>query len=131
MLAWLGVSTSGFYEWRDRPPSAGARRRRQLKVTIKTVSDSVGGVYGYRRVHAEVLRAGVHVGDELVRTLMRELDLVAVQPRPYRVTTVCGVDEPATPDLVRRDFTAQRRFLTVNKWKKRLASTDTRHAPVN
>ncbi len=108
MLAWLDVSKSGFYEWRDRPPSTGELRRQQLKVTIKEVFDSAGGVYGYRRVHAGVVRAGVDVGDELVRTLMRELDLVAVQPRPYRVTTVRGHDEPTTPDLVCRDFTAQR-----------------------
>jgi hypothetical protein len=28
MITWLGVSNSGYYEWRDRPASATARRRR-------------------------------------------------------------------------------------------------------
>jgi transposase InsO family protein len=37
---------------------------------------------------------------------MRELGLVACQPRPFRpVTTIAG-DAAALPDLVRRDFTA-------------------------
>lgn len=39
---------------------------------------------------------------------MRELDLVAVQPKPYRRTTIPGRADPAVPDLVRRDFTADR-----------------------
>jgi transposase InsO family protein len=108
MLGWLNVSKSGFYEWRDREPSATAIRREQLKVVVKEVFDEYGGTYGYRRIHAELLRRGVSVGDELVRDLMRELGLVTVQPRPYRKTTVQGEQDYDVPDLVRRDFTADR-----------------------
>jgi len=61
--------------------------------------------YGYRRVHADLTRRGVAVGEDLVRDLMRELDLVACQPRPFRVTIVAGADG-GTPDLLQRDFTA-------------------------
>jgi putative transposase len=108
MLEWLDVSKSGFYEWRDRKPSLTAIRREQLKEKIGELFTEYGGTYGYRRIHAELLRRGVQVGDELVRDLMRELDLVTVQPRPYRTTTVRGENEPDVPDLVRRDFSADR-----------------------
>jgi putative transposase len=80
MLAWLGVSKSGFYEWRDREPSATATRREQLKEKIAALFKQYGGTYGYRRLHVELLRAGEQVGEELVRDLMRELGLVTVQP---------------------------------------------------
>ena len=38
---------------------------------------------------------------------MRELGLVPVQPRPFRITTVPDPDAPETVDLLRRDFCAE------------------------
>jgi len=106
MCDWMDVSRSGFHEWRDREESATAKRQEELKLLIQHVFTDSDGTYGYRRVHAELARLGVLAGDELVRRLMRELGLVACQPRPWRpVTTIAG-DAATIPDLVRRDFTA-------------------------
>ncbi len=106
MFMWLAVSSSGFYEWRDRPESATAARRRELIAFIHHVFTDSDGTYGYRRVHAQLRRLGVTVGPDLVRELMRQQDLVACQPRPWRVTTVQDPDADEVPDLVGRDFTA-------------------------
>ena len=107
MCVWLGVSRSGFYEWRSRPESATARRREKLRLLIKKAFDDSDGTYGHRRVWAQLARWGVRAGLELVRTLMRELGLVACQPRPWRpATTQQGAAGPI-PDLVNRDFSAE------------------------
>lgn len=107
MCVWLRVSRSGFYEWRERPASATARRREELKGYITKSFDDSDGTYGYRRVHAELAAWGVACGPELVRALMRELGLEPCQPRPWRhcLTEADGAAGPI-PDLVCRDFTA-------------------------
>jgi putative transposase len=107
MCVWLGVSRSGFYEWRSRPESATARRREELRLLIKKAFDDSDGTYGHRRVWAQLARWGVRAGLELVRALMREMGLVACQPRPWRpATTQQGAAGPI-PDLVNRDFSAE------------------------
>ena len=108
MCAWLEVSRSGFYEWRERPASATAQRREELKLFITKSFDDSDGTYGYRRVHADLADWGLACGPELVRALMRELGLEPCQPRPWRVwlTEQDGRAGPI-PDLVCRDFTAQ------------------------
>ncbi len=105
MCAWAGVSKSGFYEWLDRPASATARRREDLKALIEAIFADSDGTYGYRRIHAELVRGGQAGSPELVRQLMRELGLQPCQPRPWRPTTTVAGVQPA-PDLVGRDFTA-------------------------
>lgn len=107
MCAWMDVSKSGFYDWQGRSASATARRREQLKVLItKSFTDS-DGTYGHRRIHAELTRWGHPCSVELVRALMRELDLVACQPKPWRQGLTDGDEHATIPDLVGRDFTAE------------------------
>jgi hypothetical protein len=43
MCEWLGVSRSGFYEWRTRPASATARRREELKVLVQHFFEASDG----------------------------------------------------------------------------------------
>jgi transposase InsO family protein len=107
MCAWLVVSTSGYYEWRGRPESATALRREALKVHIVKIFTDSDETYGHRRVHAELARLAQYCSVELVRALMRDLQLVPCQPRPWRVNLT--EQDPAAgpiPDLVNRDFTA-------------------------
>ncbi len=107
MCRWLGVSKSGFYEWRSRPDSATAERRKKLGLIIKKIFDDSDSTYGYRRIAAQLARQGIVAGAELVRKLMRALGLVACQPRPWRPTTTRQGQAGLIPDLVNRDFGAQ------------------------
>lgn len=107
MCKWLEVSRSGFYDWRVRPTSATAARRAELALLVEHVFTASDQTYGYRRVHAELARSGVVVGPDLVRQLMREQGLVPCQPRPFRHSlTMQDAQQPAIPDLLGRDFTA-------------------------
>jgi putative transposase len=106
MCMWLEVSKSGFYEWLSRPESATARRRAELRLAIGDIFDDSDGTYGYRRIAAQLGRRGVAAGEELVRRLMRDLGLVACQPRPWRPSTTQQGAAGPIPDLVNRDFGA-------------------------
>jgi transposase InsO family protein len=107
MCAWLAVSTSGYYEWLARPASATAIRRDRLKLLIVRAFEDSEGRYGYRRVHAALAHRGEVCSPELVRHLMRDLGLVACQPRRSRKgTTRQAAKHADIPDLVCRDFTA-------------------------
>ena len=80
MCGWLGVSKSGYYEWRSRPESATARRREILEARVRFAFEYSDRTYGYRRIHAWLARQGTVVGPETFRGIMRELGLVSCQP---------------------------------------------------
>ena len=108
MCAWMGVSTSGFYEWRDRPTSATGRRRARLATLIEWIFNDSDHTYGHRRIHAALHRQGERVTPELVRSIMRERGLTPCQPRPFRPTTTVAGDSSATPGPARPQLPRRR-----------------------
>ena len=113
MCLWIGVSKSGYYEWKDRPLSATAERQEYLKGKIEKIFGDNDETYGYRRVHAELARQGEQATSELTRRLMRDLGLVPCQVRKPRSLTTQAADIAKIPDLVKRDFTAAAPYLKL------------------
>ncbi|OPC83490.1 hypothetical protein B4N89_23415 [Embleya scabrispora] len=93
MCRWLDVSRSGYYEWRTRPESATAQRRRHLTAAINEIFTANHETYGYRRVHAVLARSGETVSPELIRALMRDLGLM---PRAHTKRAL-DTRKPAPP----------------------------------
>ncbi|MET4097489.1 putative transposase [Arthrobacter sp. UYCu712] len=109
MCRWVAVLTSGFYHWATRPQSATAARRQVLTARIQHYFEESEGTSGYRRIHADLAAEQTECSPELVRQIMRRQGLVACQPRPFRITTEADAEAAAgMPDLVQRDFTADR-----------------------
>lgn len=78
----LGVSESGFYEHRKRPPSERSIRHAMLTDLITQIHVESHGIYGGRRVHAELnLGRGVVVGHNQVQMLMRRAGLAGITGR--------------------------------------------------
>jgi putative transposase len=85
-MCMLGrVSRAGFYRWLR----AAAPREEEMEVraAIHEVVLQHRGRYGYRRVSRELRRRGVVVNHKRVARLMREDNLLAIQPRAWVQTT--------------------------------------------
>jgi len=102
----LGVSRSGYYAWRERPPSKRSREDATLTEKIREVHQRSRETYGYPRVHAELRALDVRCGRRRVARLMREAGLRGCMRGRRRCTTRPGERAAPAPDLVRRKFSA-------------------------
>ena len=104
----LQVSRSGYYAWRDRPPSARDREDAELAEAIRDSHEASDGVYGVLRIHEDLKDEGFRVGKKRVARLMREHGIVGVSRRRGPKTTTRKAGDPQRPDLVQREFVADR-----------------------
>lgn len=83
MQAW--VSRAGFYRW--LAVGAPAEEEMEVRAAIQQVVLEHRRRYGYRRVGRELRRRGMCVNHKRVARLMREDNLLAIQPRAWVKTT--------------------------------------------
>lgn len=90
----LGVSRSGYYGWKDRPPSKRDRENAALTEKIRQIHNRSRQLYGYPRViHAELRALGVRCSRKRVARLMRKAGLRGcLRGRKKRITLPAGAN---------------------------------------
>jgi putative transposase len=100
------IAPSTYYAFKTRPPSKRALRDEELLIEIHRVHSANFGVYGAKKVHAQLRREGVVVARCTVERLMRVAGLRGISRAKGPRTTISGRGPDSRPDLVDRDFTA-------------------------
>jgi len=104
----LGVSASGFYAWKNRPPSNRARVDMALTAKIRAIHRRSEEAYGAPSIHAELADDhGIRVGCKRVARLMRAAGLKGLQPARFVTTTVADPAADRALDKVERQFSAE------------------------
>jgi putative transposase len=102
----LSVSRSGYYGWRDRPPSRRSQEDATLTAKIYEIHRRSRETYGSPRIHAELRSIGIRCGRKRVARLMRKESLSGCIRGPRKRTTRRDSRVVPAEDLVRRDFAA-------------------------
>ena len=105
MCQYLNLSTSGYYEWRDRKPCPVANR--VMAERIRAIPQRSDATYGRPRIHAELRERGEVMRKNRVARLMQLAPIKGVsRRRGFGVTTQRGLARKATPDWVKPQFVA-------------------------
>ena len=107
MCTILGVSTSGYYDWLTRTPSARSVANDRLVTHIQAAHKRSDATYGMPRIRAELASQGLMASRNRIARLMRICGIRGVsRRRSWCVTTVRDKRARAAPDLVCRQFVA-------------------------
>lgn len=106
MCRRLGVSASGYYEWRSREPSARALDNERLLSRVRVLHAASDGVMGRRRIHEDLRYEGETAGVNRIGRLMK-LDGLYGIPQKRRWRRKASQARPAhVQNHLERDFGA-------------------------
>jgi putative transposase len=90
MCSQLGVSRTGYCQWRTRAPSDRTMANAVLDAQVAALHAQSKRSYGRPRIVRGLLEQGVRVSHERVRNSLKRQHLRPVYKRPYRMTTGFG-----------------------------------------
>jgi putative transposase len=100
----LGVSSSGYYSWVDRPLSQRAQEEIRLELEIKAAHRRTRQTYGAERMQHELAEHGVRVGVCRLKRLRRKLGIRCKQKKKFKVTTDSKHKLPVAENLLKQEF---------------------------
>lgn len=100
----MKVSSSGYYEWLNRPPSNRALENQQLTKSIREVFNQNRNVYGTRRIAKILARDNILISRKRISKLMVSAGLLCKTKRRFKVTTDSKHNDPVAPNLLARQF---------------------------
>lgn len=107
MCRVLGVSSSGFFAWRELAPSQRGITNAVMTERIRQIHKNSYKSYGMPRVRAELIEQGVCISRQRVARLMRTAGIRGIsRRRGFTVTTRRDKRDSPAHDLVKCQFRA-------------------------
>lgn len=108
MCKMLVVSPSGYYDWRDRPPSKRTQENAFLTEKIKAIFEDENSRVGAKRITKRLWLESTHVSRHRVARIMRKNGWRAKAARKFKATTNSNHKLPVAPNLLQQNFSASR-----------------------
>jgi putative transposase len=108
MCRVLSASRSGYYAWCRRDPSKHERDDHALASHVRRIHVASHEAYGARKVWKALLAEGIPCSRHRVARVRRENGIEARRRRRFKVTHYARRHKSTAPDLVRRQFHADR-----------------------
>jgi len=108
LIDLLDVSSSGYYDWLNRPESNRSRENSELTTKIKRYHRQSREIYGSPKVHKDLLADGETCSVNRVARLMKVADVKSKMARKFVVTTNSKNTLQPAPDLLKRKFTVDK-----------------------
>lgn len=102
MCRVLEVSSSGFYDWLDRPPSSRDVVNEDLKTKVEESHRLSMGSYGRRRVAVDLARDGIKASPNRIERRMKEIGIQGYTPPSFKKTTLADANSANSPNLLRK-----------------------------
>ena len=108
VLKILGVSRSGYLNWKSRLPSKREKRKQIIKERILEIYHESHQNYGAPKITECLRKNGEKIAEKTVGNYMKELGIKAQYVKPYTITTIDSdfsselkniLDEEFNPDM--------------------------------
>ena len=104
MCAVLGVSSSGFYGWVNRPVSRREQENRRLLARIQSIHADSAENYGAIKTWKALIDDGESCGRHRIARLRSVNGIIAKRVRRFRNTYSARNSTPAAPNLLAQNF---------------------------